>query len=475
VGRGRPDNLVYGAQENPDKVVFGADDFAGTQGEALRRTVLTTGRTILFSAATVAVAMASLLVFPQPFLHSMGIGGAVTALVAVLVALIAVPALLSVLGPKINALSPKAFQRAAYRAAAEERSGPWYRLAHGVMRTPGIVAVLAAALMLSVAFAVTRVHFTGVNARILPTQLSAKKVSDALSTGFPADPSSQIQLLVDAPTKAAAAVGNFAGRVAEFEDVAKVYPARPIDARHWEIVVQPWTDGLDSRSLQLVKDIRAMDAPFLVRASGPSAAFVDEKSSLFSHLPICLAILFSATIVILYLMTGSIVLPVKTVIMNLLTLGFTLGVLVLIFQDGRLQGVLGYHSVGALDMAQPILICAIAFGLSTDYAVFLLGRIYEARVRGETDREAVALGLERSGRLVTQAAILFCLAVGAFSTSSVIFIKQVGVGAVAAVLIDATVVRALLVPSLMAMLGKRNWWAPRPLRRLHERIGFSEA
>ena len=282
------------------------------------------------------------------------------------------------------------------------------------------------------------------SANILPTQLTAKKVSDALSTGFPADPSSQIQVLVDAPTTATASaeVSDFAGRVAGLANVAKVYPPRPIDARHWEMDVQPWASGLDSRSLQLVRDIRAMKAPFRVRASGQSAAFVDEKNSLFAHLPICLAILFLATIAILFLMTGSIVLPIKTVIMNLLTLGFTLGVLVLIFQDGRLQGVLGYHGVGALDMAQPILICAIAFGLSTDYAVFLLGRIYEARVRGETDREAVALGLERSGRLVTQAAILFCLAVGAFATSSVIFIKQVGVGAVVAVLIDATIVRA---------------------------------
>jgi uncharacterized membrane protein YdfJ with MMPL/SSD domain len=232
---------------------------------------------------------------------------------------------------------------------------------------------------------------------------------------------------------------------------------------------------MDTRTLDLVKQIRAMNAPFRVRATGESAAFVDEKASLSARLPISLAILATATIFILYLMTGSIVLPIKSVVMNILTLGFTLGLLVLIFQDGRLEGMLDYQSRGALDMAQPILICALAFGLSTDYAVFLLGRIQEARIHGESDREAVALGLERSGRLVTQAAILFCLAIGAFATSSVVFIKQDGVGTAAAVLVDATIIRALLVPSLMAMLGSRNWWAPGPLWRLHQRIGLSEA
>jgi uncharacterized membrane protein YdfJ with MMPL/SSD domain len=474
VGRNRPANVVYGATETPAKVSFGAEDFAGTQGEALRRTVLTAGRTIMFSAATVAVAMGSLLVFPQPFLYSMGIGGAVTAIVAVLVALVAVPALLSVLGPRINALSPKAFQRAAYRTASQERTGFWYKLAHTVMRVPGYVAVLAVALMLAVAFSVTRVHFVGVNARILPQQLTSKQVSDQLHTAFPADPSAQIQLLIDAPRSAKPDVDAFVRRLERFPEVAKVYPPNSLSARYWQIDVQPWGDGMDTRTLDLVKQIRAMDAPFRVRATGESAAFLDEKASLSARLPISLAILATATILILYLMTGSIVLPIKSVIMNILTLGFTLGLLVLIFQDGRLESVLGYQSRGALDMAQPILICALAFGLSTDYAVFLLGRIHEARVHGESDREAVALGLERSGRLVTQAAILFCLAIGAFATSSVVFIKQDGVGTAAAVLVDATIVRALLVPALMAMLGSRNWWAPGPLWRLHRRIGLSE-
>ena len=174
-------------------------------------------------------------------------------------------------------------------------------------------------------------------------------------------------------------------------------------------------------------------------------------------------------------MTGSVVLPIKALLMNLLTLSAAFGLLVLIFQDGRLEGVLDYTRKGALESTQPILLFAIAFGLSTDYGVFLLTRIKEARDSGLPDREAVATGLERTGRIVTFAALLFCVAIGAFATSQVVFIKELGVGTALAVLIDAFIVRALLVPSLMVLLGRWNWWAPRPLARLHARLRLGEA
>jgi RND superfamily putative drug exporter len=173
-------------------------------------------------------------------------------------------------------------------------------------------------------------------------------------------------------------------------------------------------------------------------------------------------------------MTGSLILPIKTLLMNLLTVSAAFGILVLVFQDGRFEDLLGYTSQGALESSQPILLFAVAFGLSTDYGVFLLTRIKEARDAGAGDDEAVAIGLERTGRIITFAALLFCIAIGAFATSEVIFIKQVGLGTALAVLIDATLVRALLVPSLMALLGRWNWWAPAPLARLHRRFGLSE-
>jgi len=212
-----------------------------------------------------------------------------------------------------------------------------------------------------------------------------------------------------------------------------------------------------------------------VLVGGATADFIDFQGSLARHLPIAFAIIVLATLTILFLMTGSVVLPVKSLIMNVLNLSAVFGLLVLIFQEGRLEGLLSYTSSGAIEQTMPILLFAVAFGLSTDYAVFLLSRIKEARDNGASDSECVAIGLERTGRIVTAAALLFAVAIGAFATSQIIFIKQNGVGTALAVLIDASIVRALLVPSLMQLLGKWNWWAPAPLRRLHDRFGVSEA
>jgi RND superfamily putative drug exporter len=189
---------------------------------------------------------------------------------------------------------------------------------------------------------------------------------------------------------------------------------------------------------------------------------------------VAITIVTIATIVLLFLMTGSLLLPIKAVVMNLLTLSAAFGVLVLIFQDGRFQDVLQYTSQGALESTQPVLLFAIVFGLSTDYGVFLLTRIKEAHDAGVPNTEAVATGLQRTGRIITAAALLFCVAIGAFATSQIIFIKELGIGIAAGVLVDATIVRAFLVPSLMALLGRWNWWAPRPLRRLYSRAGLRE-
>ena len=208
--------------------------------------------------------------------------------------------------------------------------------------------------------------------------------------------------------------------------------------------------------------------------TGFTAHYIDLQQSLADHLPLVLAIVVVITFIVLFLMTGSVVLPLKQVLMNVLGLSATFGILVLVFQDGRFEGLLGYTSQGGLESTQPLLLFAIAFGLSTDYGVFLLSRIKEARDGGCSDSEAVAVGLERTGRIVTAAALLFSIAIGAFVTSEIIFIKEVGFGTAVAVLIDATIIRALLVPSLMELLGKWNWWAPAPLRRLHARIGLSE-
>jgi uncharacterized membrane protein YdfJ with MMPL/SSD domain len=208
--------------------------------------------------------------------------------------------------------------------------------------------------------------------------------------------------------------------------------------------------------------------------AGNSARFADQRAGLVDRLPLAIAFLAITTFVILFLMTGSVVLPFTALVMNVLGLSATFGLLVLVFQDGRLEGLLDYHSQGALEITQPLVLLAIAFGLSTDYGVFLLTRIKEARDAGATNEEAVAIGIQRTGRIVTAAALLLVVAIGAFATSEIVFIKQLGVGTAAAVLIDATIVRALLVPALMKLLGERNWWAPRPLARLHARLRLGE-
>jgi RND superfamily putative drug exporter len=195
---------------------------------------------------------------------------------------------------------------------------------------------------------------------------------------------------------------------------------------------------------------------------GAAAQFRDQKHALGSYLPLGIALLCSVTFALLYAATRSLVLPLKTLVMNALTLVATLGILVLVFQDGRLEGLLDYRGQGALELTQPVILFAIAFGLATDYGVFLLTRIKEAYDSGLSNREAVAVGLERTGRIVTAAALLFCIAVGAFATSKVIVVKEIGIGVALAVLIDASIVRALLVPSLMAILGRWNWWPATP-------------
>jgi uncharacterized membrane protein YdfJ with MMPL/SSD domain len=233
--------------------------------------------------------------------------------------------------------------------------------------------------------------------------------------------------------------------------------------------VAPSAATFSATTKQLVHVVRALRAPVYLGVAGETAAFVDLEHSLGTHLPLVLAVVIVSTLIVLFLMTGSVVLPIKGVLMNALSLSAVFGILVLIFQHGNLQGLLSYRGDGALDATQPILLFAIGFGLATDYGVFLLSRIKEARDAGLANSEAVAVGLERTGRVVTAAALLFAVAVGAFATSKLVFIKELGLGTALAVLIDATVIRALLVPSLMELLGEWNWWAPAPLRRLRSR------
>ena len=442
--------------------------------EALSRTIQTAGRTVLFSSVTVAAAVAALTIFPQRFLFSMGIAGAIVALLAATLALTVLPALLAVLGPRVNALSPQRLRHAAERDARPARSGAWYRLAQLVTRRPAAVAVASAAALIALGIPFTQIRFITADARVLPQSASAHQVQNALDRQFPPNRTTPLELVVGAPASSAE-VGALTRRIARLPDVSAVAPAQPAGRSTSLLEVAPEHGPLTGSTEQLVRDVRAIQAPYYLGVAGQTASYLDLERSLGAHLPAALAVVVAATVIVLFLMTGSVLLPLKAVVMNALNLSAVFGILVLIFQHGNLQGLLGYHSSGALDATQPILLFAIGFGLATDYGVFLLARIKEAHDAGAPNREAVALGLERTGRIVTAAAVLFAVAVGAFATSQIVFIKELGIGTALAVLLDASVIRALLVPSLMGLLGPLNWWAPRPLRWLHERLGLRES
>ena len=441
--------------------------------DALRRTMQTAGRTVLFSSVTVAGSVAALAVFPQRFLYSMGIAGAIVALLAATLALTVLPALLAVLGPRINALSPKRLRHASERESRAAPSGAWYRLAQFVTRRPARVAIAAAAVLLALGIPFTQIRFITADAGVLPQSASAHQVQDALDAQFPPNRTTPVEVVVGAPASSPA-VSALSRRIARLPDVSAIAPAEAAGRDTSLVDVAPLHGPLTSSTQQLVRNLRAIHTPYYVGVAGQTASYLDLEHSLGAHLPLALAVVVAGTLIVLFLMTGSVVLPLKAVAMNALSLSAVFGILVLIFQHGNLQGLLGYRSVGALDATQPILLFAMGFGLATDYGVFLLARIKEARDAGAPDREAVAIGLERTGRIVTAAALLFAVAVGAFATSQIVFIKELGIGTALAVLLDASVVRALLVPSLMGLLGSRNWWAPRPLRWLHDRIGLED-
>ncbi len=441
---------------------------------AMRRVLATAGRTVFFSSLTVAAALASLLVFPQRFLYSMGLGGALVALFAALISLTVLPAVLTLLGGRVNALAPKFLQRRAEADARPDESGFWYRLSRFVMRRPVPVATLSGLLLIVMGLPFFGIKFDTVDATVLPKSASARQAYDVVNAEFP--PFHEAPIWIDVEGGGPAAAARFAARVRRVDGVAEVAPPRKLRDGVTAIEAISAHPFIAEASQSTVRAIRALRPPpgATTLVGGGTADFIDLQASLSRHLPIVLAIIVIATLTILFLMTGSVVLPVKSLLMNFLNLSAVFGLLVLIFQDGRFEGLLNYSSPGAIEQTMPILLFAVAFGLSTDYAVFLLSRIKEARDNGASDSECVAIGLERTGRIVTAAALLFAVAMGAFATSQIIFIKENGVGTALAVLIDASIIRALLVPSLMELLGKWNWWAPAPLRRLHDRFGIRE-
>jgi trehalose monomycolate/heme transporter len=449
-----------------------------TVEDALARTVATAGRTVAVSGVTVAMALASLLLFPEVFLRSMGYGGVLTVLVDMLAALTVLPALLAVLGPRVNALRVR---RSIQRQRAAD-SGGWYRLARSVMRKPVAYAAVIVVALLALGTPFLHVSWGGTDARDLPASAQVRQVTQTLNTDFPGNADAPIESLVrfggqvaGSPAREAA----LAGYVQSLRRVPGVTGAQLTGVRgdiaRIDLSYQP--EPLSASARQIVGRVRAVPAPDGAQAlvGGQTAQLVDELSGLSATVPWMAVVMAAATFVLLFLAFGSVVLPVKAIAMNLLSLAATFGVVVWIFQEGHLSGLLQFTPTGTIEPTMPILMLAIIFGLSMDYEVFLLSRIRERYDVTGDNAEAIASGLQRTGGIITSAALLLLIVIGSFSASGITFIKLLGVGMIVALIVDASIVRVMLVPATMRLLGRANWWAPRPLRRLYARYGIRES
>jgi RND superfamily putative drug exporter len=335
------------------------------------------------------------------------------------------------------------------------------------MRRGGLFAAGSVVIMLTLASPLLGVKFAGVDPSDMPGDVSSGKVAHSLQSDFASPPTGPLQIVVDAPANAS--LDGYRQAVSGVNGVQVVSEARRLGDRHWEIdaVVTSPEGDVGART---VRAVQALPTSYPTTYTGQTADLLAQRDTIANTLPIAAIVLVLVTLILLFVFTGSIVLPIQALLLNALSVGAAFGILVWAFQDGHLEGFLGFADVAALEQTSPILLFALAFGLSTDYNLFLLGRVKEARDSGLDDRTAVAIGIDRTGRMVTSAAILFCIAVGALMFSRITLMQELGFGTTLAVLLDATIIRALLVPSLMGLLGSAAWWAPKFLRRLHSAL-----
>jgi RND superfamily putative drug exporter len=468
--------------------------------EAIVRTLRTAGRTVVFTALTVAASLCATLVFPFAFLRSMAYAGVAVALLAGVFSLVVLPAILMVLGHRVNSLT------LWRRSVTPPEAGVWHRVATFVMRRPVPVATAVTVLLLVMGAPFLGLQLSTPDDRVLPESAESRQAHDVIREEFTSTEVGALSVVAPAADGAdETVIGDYATRLAQLPGVARVDAANGSycgegladqlgcepgqlvltadsspryanftsgDGTYLSVVpsVEPYSDAGE----QLVHDLRDGSAPFPVQVTGLSAELVDSNDVLFSRLPIALGIIGLITFVLLFMMFGSVVLPLKAVIINLLSLSATFGAMVWVFQDGHLSGLLDFTATGGLAASMPILMFCVAFGLSMDYEVLLLSRIKEERDHGADNTTSVAVGLERTGRIVTACAVLMSVVFIAFATGGVSFIKLFGVGLTVAVLLDAFVIRGTLVPAFMRLAGEWNWWAPGPLRRFHDRFGISE-
>jgi RND superfamily putative drug exporter len=443
---------------------------------AVRRTWATAGRTIMFSGLTIVVALIGLLMFDVPRLRAMGAAGISAALIAMLTALTLTGALLGLFGRWIK---PSRRAQARYAAAAQNHTDPddverglFARLARVTQKRPMVVVVGTTLVLLFAASPLLGLTVRLPQSEGLPRSMSAMRVADELHADYGQiiDPAVQV-----VARTSPAELDSWAKRWLADQEVTGVESAVAAGPNLSSVVFAVRGEPQSGEVTALVTRVRT-DRPAGVRSwvTGEAAVLADLNSRVAAGLPLAVVVTVVAMIVLLFLMTGSLVVPLTAIAMNLLSLGATFGVLTLVFQHGWLSGALGTLTVGGLSPTLIVSLAAFAFGFSMDYEVFLLGRIKEYADRGNPTAVAVRHGLQRSGRVITSAALLMLIVFACFGTAQLGDLQQVGIGLFVAVLVDATIVRCLLVPATMTVLGKRNWWAPKPLRRLHARFGLRE-
>jgi RND superfamily putative drug exporter len=398
----------------------------------------------------------------------------------------------------LAAIGPRVDRWTIFRRAPKETGdGAWHRIATFVMRRPWPVAISVVVVLLLLGTPFLRATFGLPDDRVLPESATSRQVQDQIRANFSSQEAAALSIAAFEAGPAGgtreAALDRYAATLSSVDGVARVdaatgsyqggrnvFPPTEASARFsgrngtWLAVI-PAVEPISEEGEALVHDVRSVPAPFDTLVTGPSAELVDTQDSLLSRLPLAAAIIAVVTLVLLFLMTGSVLVPLKAIVLNLLSLTATFGAMVWIFQEGHFSDELGFTATGTLDTSMPILMFCIAFGLSMDYEVFLLSRIKEEHDRTGDNLASVAMGLERTGRIVTAAAALLAIVFIAFATSEITFIKMFGVGMALAVVMDATLIRAALVPAFMRLAGDANWWAPGQLRRLHDRIGLHEA
>ena len=418
---------------------------------------------MLFSSLTIAAAMGTLAIFPERFVYSMGIAGAIVVLAAGGFALLVLPSLLTVFGERIAAHTSS--RRHALPAQDEaQTTGRWYRIATVVMRRPALWALSAVLILVVLAAPFLHVSFTGADASALPASSSAGTAYELVQSKFAAFSEAPASLVVDAAHPTARDLTSLSAKTAAVPGVKAVSTFEHLGGSLWESNVALSSPPLSPAAQRTVNDLQSLHGPGQLTVVGQTASFLSLQKSLKSHLPVVLGLIVLIALVMLFAMTRSVVLPLMAVVMNIFTIGATFGMLVWAFQWGHLSHLLGFNGPGALQSTSLIIILAVVFGLSTDYGVFLLGRMKEEHDAGATPEEAVALGLDRTGGIVSAAAVCLALAMGALVLSRLVFVKELGLGVAFAVLLDATVVRAILVPAVMKLLGPVAWWSPRQAR-----------